>query len=139
MDSSKISSFFITNTEMKNIQKRINMLEIVINEVESNPECVDLSGGNVWKWFKMYMWKPILLENGLSDEGKMDLMRMCVLEKMKYQNMGDKGLNSFIKNRISTMKLEEKKERGKKGGASPVKLVSSSELIESQLTLKAAA
>lgn len=118
MDNSKISSFFITNAELKKIQNRKNMLEIIIDEVKSNSECVELSDGNVWKWFKVYLWKPILVESGLSDEGKMVLMRMCVMEKMKYQNMGDKGLLNFIRNKMEWMKKEEKKRNGKGGNPS---------------------
>jgi len=76
-----------------------------------------LAKGHVWKWFKMYLWRPVLLERNLSDEGKLRMLRMCVLEKVKYQNTSDRTMRRFIRNGVFELKRNEKMGSGGVGSA----------------------
>ena len=111
MQNKRMSEFFMGKREMKLIEGRIRLLEEILGEIRGNGEMMGYSKGKVWKWFKVMLWKPILVESGLSDEGKMKVMRLCVLEKVKYQNMGDKGMKGFVVQMIVKVKGEEKKVR----------------------------
>ena len=111
MQNKRVSEFFMGKREVKMIEGRIRLLEEILGEIRGNGEMMGYSKGKVWKWFKVMLWKPILVESGLSDEGKMKVMRLCVLEKVKYQNMGDKGMKGFVVQMIVKVKGEEKKVR----------------------------
>ncbi len=121
MHHSKISSFFLTDKEIDRINRRRELLQIVVDEVGSDPNLVEMSNGKVWGWFRMGSWKRVLLESGLSDEDRIHLMRLCVKEKVKYQNMGEKGLKNFISGKITDLKSKKRKTTPlKRGGADQV-------------------
>ena len=111
MKNKRMSEFFMGKREVKMIEGRIRLLEEIMEEIRRNEEWMGYSNGKVWKWFKVMLWKPILVESGLSDDGKLKVMRLCVLEKVKYQNMGDKGMKGFVVQMIVKVKGEEKKVR----------------------------
>ena len=111
MDNKRVSEFYMGKREMKLIEGRIHLMERMIDEIRRDGKMMEISMGKVWKWFKVRLWKPILVESGLSDEGKLKVMRLCVLEKVKYQNMGDKGMKGFVVQMIVKVKGEEKKVR----------------------------
>ena len=118
MKNKRMSEFFMGKREVKMIEGRIRLLEEIMEEIRRNEEWMGYSNGKVWKWFKVMLWKPILVESGLSDEGKMKVMRLCIGEKVKYKNMGDKGMKGFVEKMIVEVKSGEKKGRlnGGKGG-----------------------
>lgn len=111
MINKKVSGFFISDREMEKIKVRTQLLEKVLNEINNSVECMTLSKGRVWKWFHVNLWRTILMESGLSNDGKLKVLRECVLEKLKYQNMGEKGMRSFIETEVIMLKNEEKKAR----------------------------
>jgi hypothetical protein len=111
MENKKVSEFFLGKREMKLIEGRVKLLEKIMEEIRGNEELMGYSSGKVWKWFKVMLWKPILVESGLSDEGKLNVMRMCIGEKVKYKNMGDKGMKGFVGKMIVEVKLGERKGR----------------------------
>ena len=116
MIKNKTYEFFTTDSEMKTINHRIQLLKGVLGEIKKNEKWMELCGGKVWKWFGVGNWKEVLVDRGLSDEGKSKMMRLCVLEKVKYNNMGDNTLKRFVKKVMMDVKKEEKrvKEEGKK-------------------------
>ena len=118
MQNKRVSEFFMGKREVKMIEGRIRLLEEILGEIKGNGELMGYSNGKVWKWFKVMLWKPILVESGLSDEGKLKVMRLCIGEKVKYKNMGDKGMKGFVDKMIVEVKLGERKGRlnGGKGG-----------------------
>lgn len=118
MQNKRVSEFFMGKREVKMIEGRIRLLEEILGEIRGNGELMGYSNGKVWKWFKVMLWKPILVESGLSDEGKLKVMRLCIEEKVKYKNMGDKGMKGFVDKMIVEVKLGERKGRlnGGKGG-----------------------
>lgn len=111
MDNKRVSEFYMGKREMKLIEGRIHLMERMIDEIRGDGKLMEISRGKVWKWFKMMLWKPILVESGLSDEGKLEVMRKCVWEKVKYQNMGDKGMKGFVEKMIVEVKNGERKGR----------------------------
>lgn len=118
MQNKRVGEFFMGKREVKMIEGRIRLLEEILGEIRGNGELMRYSNGKVWKWFKVMLWKPILVESGLSDEGKLKVMRLCIGEKVKYNNMGDKGMKGFVEKMIVEVKLGERKGRlnGGKGG-----------------------
>jgi hypothetical protein len=108
MMNDKVSSFFFSQNETVNINNRIKLLDNVLGEIRGNEGWMRLCGGKVWKWFYVDLWRNILVDNGLSDEGKTKVMRLCVLEKVKYNNMGVKTLRRFLQNSIVEVKKGEK-------------------------------
>ena len=116
MIKNKTYEFFTTDSEMKTINHRIQLLKGVLGEIKKNEKWMELCGGKVWKWFGVGNWKEVLVDRGLSDGGKLKVMRLCVLEKVKYNNMGDNTLKRFVKKVMMDVKKEEKrvKEEGKK-------------------------
>ena len=121
MKNKRMSEFFMGKREVKMIEGRIRLLEEIMEEIRRNEEWMGYSNGKVWKWFKVMLWKPILVESGLSDDGKLKVMRLCIGEKVKYKNMGDKGMKGFVEKMIVEVKKGEKKGRvntgnGKGGG-----------------------
>ena len=121
MKNKRMSEFFMGKREVKMIEGRIRLLEEIMEEIRRNEEWMGYSNGKVWKWFKVMLWKPILVESGLSDDGKLKVMRLCIGEKVKYKNMGDKGMKGFVEKMILEVKKGEKKGRvntgnGKGGG-----------------------
>lgn len=118
MQNKRVSEFFMGKREVKMIEGRVRLLEEIMGEIRGNGELMGYSNGKVWKWFKVMLWKPILVESGLSDEGKLKVMRLCIGEKVKYKNMGDKGMKGFVDKMIVEVKLGERKGRmngGKRG------------------------
>ena len=115
MQNKRVSEFFMGKREVKMIEGRIRLLEEIMEEIRRNEEWLGYSNGKVWKWFKVMLWKPILVESGLSDAGKMKVMRLCIGEKVKYKNMGDKGMKGFVEKMIVEVKSGEKKGRLNRG------------------------
>ena len=115
MQNKRVSEFFMGKREVKMIEGRIRLLEEILVEIRGNGELMGYSNGKVWKWFKVMLWKPILVESGLSDEGKLKVMRLCIGEKVKYKNMGDKGMKGFVDKMIVEVKLRERKGRLNRG------------------------
>ena len=115
MKNKRMSEFFMGKREVKMIEGRIRLLEEIMEEIRRNEEWMGYSNGKVWKWFKVMLWKPILVESGLSDEGKLKVMRLCIGEKVKYKNMGDKGMKGFVEKMIVEVKSGEKKGRLNRG------------------------
>ena len=115
MQNKRVSEFFMGKREVKMIEGRIRLLEEILGEIRGNGELMGYSNGKVWKWFKVMLWKPILVESGLSDEGKLKVMRLCIGEKVKYKNMGDRGMKGFVDRMIVEVKLGERKGRLNRG------------------------
>lgn len=103
------NNIIINDSELKKGEKRRVLLESVLSEVEKNNDVMELCGGDVWGWLKIDLWKNILICNGLSDEGKVVLMKKCVSEKVKYPNMGDKSMKFLVESLIKGRLYEEGK------------------------------
>jgi len=128
MKNKRMSEFFMREDEIKRLEKfeggienRIKLLDIVMEEIRGNERWMKLCNGKVWIWFRVELWRDILLDKGLSDEGKLSVMRLCVLEKVKYNNMGDKTLKRYVEKVMGEVKKEEKRIKdGKKEGEGEV-------------------
>lgn len=107
----KVNDYFMNEKEIEAFSKRIrfvedriHVLENMMDEIRDNEEWMRLCGGKVWKWFYVELWRRILIDNRLSDEEKSSVMRMCVLEKVKYGNMGYKTMKRFIEQKVFELK-----------------------------------
>jgi hypothetical protein len=112
----KVSSFFRTVKEVEKINHRKPLLQIVVDKEVSNPPLVELANDNVWGWFRMGLRNKVFLESGLSDEDRIHLMRLCEKEKVKCQNMGEKGVKNFITVRVSDLKSKKRNSTPHNGG-----------------------
>ena len=61
MQNKRVSEFFMGKREVKMIEGRIRLLEEILGEIRGNGELMGYSNGKVWKWFKVILWKPILV------------------------------------------------------------------------------
>jgi hypothetical protein len=109
MELDRKMKLMVSDGELKKFQQRSNLFEKVIKEVEGDVEVVKLSGGDVVGWLNVDVWKKVLVCNGLSDEGKYEILMKCVKEKVKYPNMGEKSTKYFIDGCLNSKLYDEKK------------------------------
>ena len=114
----KVNDYFMNDREVELFEKkcefvnhRIKLMDSVLDEIRGNGDWMRVCGGKVWKWFYVDLWRRILIDNRLSDEGKTKVMRMCVLEKVKNGSMSYKRMKRCKEEKVMEVKGGKKKER----------------------------